>query len=128
MSKDVFGLLLAVAALLIVWLWATGRIANTWQAMKGGAASPSTEQGTSQNQPGNAPTGTPLLKDIANLPGVPLPNTATGSPYSVASDILTQFGQEIVPANFPTWQTWYTPGVNNTPANMTLDPATLTYV
>lgn len=49
--RSVFGLLVALTGLFIVWLWATGRASATWQAIVSGNASSGTEGATSNIAP-----------------------------------------------------------------------------
>lgn len=72
MSRDLWGLMLAILAMVVAWLWASGRIDNVWKAMQG--------VGDNFADP-NAPAATPAHAiEVANnltIPQLVTPNLTT---------------------------------------------------
>lgn len=80
--RDVFGLVVALTGLFIVWLWATGRIANAWTAIVGGMPGSNTTvtaNPTSVNlNPGSLGNMQGMSFDYRPTSYIPTPNITVG--------------------------------------------------
>jgi hypothetical protein len=70
------GLLLALTSLLIVWLWATGRIANVVAAIQG---TPVTSGTSTTTNAGTTPTTIPTATSYVPITGINTTNLANGT-------------------------------------------------
>lgn len=55
--RDVFGLLVALAALVVIWLWATGRFDAAWAGITGGTSAPPVKLPADPGQSGGGAGG-----------------------------------------------------------------------